>query len=133
VQPDCVIQNTTAETLYEVPLLLAKEGLDRGGLPQAGLDTPARPGRSGARWSTSASKTPTARAHRLVGKYTQLHDAYLSVVEALAHAGTANGAVVDIKWVDSEESDARRTSEQLGDVRPASWCPAASATAASRA
>ena len=47
-------------------------------------------------------------AHRhvriaLVGKYTQLHDAYLSVVEALHHAGTANDAVVEIAWIDSEE------------------------------
>jgi hypothetical protein len=52
----------------------------------------------------------------LVGKYTQLHDAYLSVVEALAHAGTANDAVVEIKWVDSENLTAKNAAEQLGDV-----------------
>ena len=49
----------------------------------------------------------------LVGKYTQLHDAYLSVVESLNHAGTANGAIVDIEWVDSEELSDYNVNEKL--------------------
>ena len=49
----------------------------------------------------------------LVGKYTQLHDAYLSVVESLHHAGTANDAVVDIRWVDSETLTEANTAERL--------------------
>lgn len=49
----------------------------------------------------------------LVGKYTQLHDAYLSVVESLNHAGTANDAIVEIQWVDSGELTAENTAEKL--------------------
>ncbi len=49
----------------------------------------------------------------LVGKYTQLHDAYLSVVESLNHAGTANDAVVDIRWVDSETLTEASAAERL--------------------
>ena len=52
----------------------------------------------------------------LVGKYTQLHDAYLSVVESLNHAGTANDAVVDILWVDSETVTEQNVKEILGGV-----------------
>ena len=49
----------------------------------------------------------------LVGKYTQLHDAYLSVVESLNHAGFANSAVVNIRWVDSETLSAANVREKL--------------------
>ena len=102
VQPECVIQNTTAQTLYEVPLLLAKEGLDDVVCKRMGLITPRADLRE---WSAMVQREKCAKKHveiALVGKYTQLHDAYLSVVESLNHAGTANDAVVDIRWVDSE-------------------------------
>ena len=52
----------------------------------------------------------------LVGKYTQLHDAYISVVESLKHGGIANGVSVNIKWVDSEKVTAENVEEFLGDV-----------------
>ena len=57
-------------------------------------------------------------AHRkisiaLVGKYTQLHDAYLSVVESLNHAGTANDVVVSIRWVDSEDLTEKNVKDRL--------------------
>ena len=103
VQPDCVIQNATAETLYEVPLLMAKEGLDEVVCRKLGLITYQPDLRE---WSAMVRREKEAHRHvriALVGKYTQLHDAYLSVVEALHHAGTANDAVVEIAWIDSEE------------------------------
>ena len=103
VQPDCVIQNATAETLYEVPLLMAKEGLDEVVCRKLGLITYQPDLRE---WSAMDRREKEAHRHvriALVGKYTQLHDAYLSVVEALHHAGTANDAVVEIAWIDSEE------------------------------
>jgi CTP synthase len=117
VEQDCVIQNTTAETLYEVPLLLDREGLDEvvcrklklTGTPRADL----------TEWREMVQRVKSARKEvkiALVGKYTQLHDAYLSVVEALAHAGTANDAVVEIKWVDSEPLNDQNAAEQLADV-----------------
>ena len=103
VQPDCVIQNATASTLYEVPLLMAEEGLDEVVCRKLGLITH----RPDLREWTAMVKREKAASRRvriaLVGKYTQLHDAYLSVVESLNHAGTANDAVVEILWVDSGE------------------------------
>ena len=52
----------------------------------------------------------------LVGKYIQLHDAYISVVEALKHGGIANSATVNIKWIDSELLNESNLDEMLGDV-----------------
>lgn len=103
VDPSCVIQNSTASTLYEVPLMLAKEGLDQVVCEKLQLDTP-KPDLTA--WAALVERIKGANRQvqiALVGKYTQLHDAYLSVVESLFHAGTANDAVVSIRWVDSEE------------------------------
>ena len=102
VAPDCVIQNATAATLYEVPLLMAEEGLDEVVCRKLGLITHQPDLRE---WTAMVKREKNA--HRrveiaLVGKYTQLHDAYLSVVESLNHAGTANDAIVSIRWVNSE-------------------------------
>ena len=113
VDADCVIQNTTAETLYEVPLLMAKEGLDEVVCRKLGLITHQPDLRE---WSAMVKREKNA--HRrvciaLVGKYTQLHDAYLSVVESLNHAGTANDAIVDIRWVDSGELTEENAPRQL--------------------
>jgi len=103
IESDCVIQNSTAGCLYEVPLLLAGEGLDRVVCRKLGLNVPEP---DLTEWTEMVQRTKNSARHvtiALVGKYTQLHDAYLSIVEALSHAGTANDAVVTIKWVDSEE------------------------------
>ena len=116
VEPDCVIQNTTAETLYEVPLLMAKEGLDEVVCRKLGLITHQPDLRE---WSAMVKREKNAHKKvtiALVGKYTQLHDAYLSVVESLNHAGTANDAVVDILWVDSETVTEQNVKEILGGV-----------------
>ena len=108
VDPSCVIQNSTASTLYEVPLMLAKEGLDQVVCEKLQLDTP-KPDL--APWSALVSQIKGANRHvqiALVGKYT-----HLSVVESLFHAGTANDAVVSIRWVDSEEVTADNAKEIL--------------------
>ena len=113
VQPDCVIQNATASTLYEVPLLMAEEGLDEAVCRKLGLITHQPDLRE---WTAMVKREKAARRRvriALVGKYTQLHDAYLSVVEALNHAGTANDAVVEIQWVDSGAVTAENTAELL--------------------
>ena len=114
VQSDCVIQNTTAETLYEVPLLLQKEGLDEVVCRRLGLITPQPDLRE---WAAMVRREKNAKKHveiALVGKYIQLHDAYLSVVESLNHAGIANDAIVDIRWVDSETLNEKNLKESLG-------------------
>ena len=116
VEPACVIQNATAQTLYEVPLLLAKEGLDEVVCRKLGLITHQPDLRE---WSAMVKREKSASRQvtiALVGKYTQLHDAYLSVVESLNHAGTANDAVVDIKWVDSEMLTEKNVRQELSDV-----------------
>ncbi|MDD3346402.1 CTP synthase [Oscillibacter sp.] len=111
VEPDCVIQNTTAETLYEVPLLMAEEGLDEVVCRKLGLITHQPDLRE---WSAMVRREKQAVRKvtiALVGKYTQLHDAYLSVVESLNHAGTANDAAVEIRWVDSEALEEKNAAE----------------------
>lgn len=116
VHQDCVIQNTTAETLYEVPLLMAREGLDEVVCQKLQLDVP-KPDLS--EWIDMVQREKSAKRHvriALVGKYTELHDAYLSIVESLAHAGTSNQATVDIKWVDSEGLTSANVAQTLGDV-----------------
>ena len=113
VEPDCVIQNATARTLYEVPLLMAKEGLDEVVCRKLGLITHQPDLRE---WTTMVRREQAARRQvtiALVGKYTQLHDAYLSVVESLKHAGTANDAVVSIRWVDSQQVTVQNVEEAL--------------------
>jgi CTP synthase len=102
VEPDSVISNLTASTLYEVPLMLEQEGL--ADVVCRKLSLPAgKPELEN--WRAMVQRIKNARKHvtiALVGKYTQLHDAYLSVVESLSHAGTANDAIVHIRWIDSE-------------------------------
>ena len=122
VEEDCVIQNATAGTLYEVPLLMAQEGLDEVVCRKLGLITRQPDLRE---WSAMVKREKNASRRvriALVGKYTQLHDAYLSVVESLNHAGTANDAIVDIDWVDCEEltdgNAARRLSGCTGVLVP---------------
>lgn len=114
VSPDCVIQNATASTLYEAPLLLEREGLSAAVCRGLGLDCPAP---DLAEWSAMVGRIKSARKTvriALVGKYVGLHDAYLSVAEALFHAGTANDAVVSIEWVDSEELTRENIADTLG-------------------
>lgn len=116
VDADCVIQNTTAETLYEVPLLMAREGLDEVVCRKLRLNTPKADLTEWTQMVQHVKNVHKQTKIALVGKYTQLHDAYLSVVEALAHAGTANDASVEIKWIDSETLTEKNVNEELADV-----------------
>ena len=113
VEERCVIPNVTAHTLYEVPLLLEKEGLCDAVCRRLGLGerTPDM-----TEWTAMVEKIKGV--HRrveiaLVGKYTGLRDAYLSVAEALFHAGTACDAEVEIRWVDSENLTPENIAETL--------------------
>lgn len=115
VEPDCVIQNLTAQTLYEAPLLLEREGLADCVCRKLGLGN-VQPDLT--EWTAMVRRIKAAKCHvriALVGKYIQLHDAYLSVSESLFHAAAANDAVCDIKWVDSEELTQENIDDVLGD------------------
>ncbi|MEE0111138.1 MAG: CTP synthase [Oscillospiraceae bacterium] len=102
VKPDCVIENITLPNLYEAPLMLEKQNFSGIVCRELGLET-REPDLT--EWKQlveeiySRSKSVTIG---LVGKYVQLHDAYLSVAEALRHAGYALNSDVDIRWIDSE-------------------------------
>ncbi len=103
VDADAVISNMTCNTIYEVPLLLQKEGLDRIALQKLGLeDRPC----DMTEWKEMVNRILSAEKQvdiALVGKYVELHDAYLSVAEALSHAGFAFGTKIKIHWINSEE------------------------------
>ena len=102
VRPDCVIENRTLPILYEAPLMLEEEDFSLIVCRGLGLWTRAPElgeWRAMVERIRSLNRTVTIG---LVGKYVQLHDAYLSVAEALRHAGYACGAKVEIRWIDSE-------------------------------
>ncbi len=115
VRSDCVIENLTIPVLYEAPIMLEKSKFSDIVCRELNLTTP-EPNMS--EWLGMVEKIRgrkrTVRI-ALVGKYVKLHDAYLSVMEALAHAGYDHSARVDIDWVDSETLDEENVATRLGD------------------
>ena len=115
VKPDCVIENITLPELYEAPIMLEKSNFSSIVCRELGINAPEI---DLSDWNAmldrihSRSKKVTIG---LVGKYVQLHDAYLSVAEALRHAGYAHGATVSIKWIDSETVNEQNVGEILED------------------
>ncbi len=102
VDRDCVIENLTLPTLYEAPLYLERAHFSGIVCRKLHLETP-EPDLKEWQQMVDRVKHPTGTVTiALVGKYTQLHDAYLSVVEALRHAGYRQGVSVQIRWIDSE-------------------------------
>ena len=109
VKPDCVIENITLPCLYEAPLMLEQSNFSSVVCRELGIDAPAPKLTEWEHMVERIKHTDRRVTIGLVGKYVHLHDAYLSVAEALRHAGYALGAEVDIRWIDSEtitESDA---------------------------
>ena len=113
VPEDCVIENRTLESLYEAPLMLEKSNFSGVVCRRLGLESaPPDLTEWKALVSSIKGRNRTVRI-ALVGKYVQLHDAYLSIAEALAHAGFAVKAHVEISWIDSEELDESNIEEKL--------------------
>lgn len=105
VSPKAVVTAQDAPSIYQVPLDLHEGGLDAVICESLGLTTP-EPDLSDWKAMVKRMFSPEDTITvALVGKYVDLPDAYLSVVEALDHAGTANGVKVDIRWVSSDEMD----------------------------
>lgn len=112
-----VLQNLDVEVLYEAPLAMEHEHLAQVACECLKLDCP-EPDLAEWRGMIEAWKHPqTEVTVALVGKYTQLHDAYISVVEALKHGGVANRAQVTIKWIDSETVTKQNVTEFFSDVK----------------
>lgn len=111
-----VIQNLDVETLYEVPLAMEKENLAQTVCQCLKLDCPEPDIRFWEEMVDSIKHLNKEVTVALVGKYTALHDAYISVVEALKHGGFAHNAQVNIKWINSEELSDDNAAETLQDV-----------------
>ena len=111
-----VLQNLDVEVLYEAPLAMEEEHLAEVACQCLNLPCP-EPDLDEWRTMIDAWKHPEKEVTvALVGKYIQLHDAYISVVESLKHGGVANRASVNIKWIDSETVTPENVGELLGDV-----------------
>ena len=117
VKPECVIENLTMPSLYQCPLMLHTNGLDDVVVEKLKLDVPPA---DLTEWKQVVSRIATRSKTctiALVGKYVKLHDAYLSVMESLYHAGFENDSQVEIKWVESEDlTDQAACKEAFADV-----------------
>ncbi|MDI3317756.1 MAG: CTP synthase [Bacillota bacterium] len=104
VPTEAVVENVDASSIYEVPLLLHREGLDRIVLDRLRLSPRKTVDLAPWRAMVERIRHPHRRVRiGFVGKYVRLQDAYLSIVEALHHAGAAHDARVEIEWIESEE------------------------------
>ena len=116
VKPDCVIENITLPNLYEAPLMLEKSGFSEIVCRELNIKASAP---DLADWTALVEKIKGERKEvyiGLVGKYVELHDAYLSVAEALRHAGYYHDAKVKISWIDSETITDENASEILSGL-----------------
>lgn len=114
IEPENVITNLDAETLYEVPLMLEEEGLATKVCNMLDLEV-SEPDLS--KWEEVVNIEKNLKDSvniALVGKYVELHDAYLSVAEALKHAGLSNNVKVNIDWVHAEDVTKENAKEILG-------------------
>lgn len=111
-----VLQNLDVEYLYEAPLAMEKENLAKVVCDALHIDCP-KPDLEDWNHMIENLRNPKYEVTiAMVGKYIQLHDAYLSVVEALKHGGIEARASVNIKWIDSEELTLDNLKEQLSDA-----------------
>ncbi|CUH96493.1 CTP synthase [Propionispora sp. 2/2-37] len=114
IDVDAVIQNKNVATIYQVPLMMQEEGLDYIALEKLNLKVAEA---DMADWSAMVDKIlhpSRAVTIAIVGKYVALQDAYMSVAESLRHAGIANDAAINIKWVNAEEIE--KETVDLGDI-----------------
>ncbi|HZX46075.1 MAG TPA: CTP synthase [Clostridia bacterium] len=117
VEPEAVVQNSDVATIYDVPLLLEQEGLDDLVVEMMGLENCPPPDMTEWEGLVERIKNPRHKVKiALVGKYVELHDAYLSVAEALCHGAIANDASLEIEWVQSADVTEANVAEKLRDA-----------------
>ena len=114
VKKDCVIENITLPLLYEAPLMLEKNHFSDIVCRELSINAPAPDMTEWVQMLERINSRTVTATIAIVGKYVKLHDAYLSVAEALRHAGFECGAHVDIAWIDSETITEENVSEVLG-------------------
>lgn len=118
VSKECVILNKTLSNLYEVPLMLYEQGMDRTACHKLRIENKPVIESEHKKWQHLVSKIKARRGNitiALVGKYIKLHDSYLSIVEALQHASFYIGKKVSIKWVDSDSVTKESAKEIFSD------------------
>ncbi len=114
VRPDAVIAAQDLKSIYEAPLAYHREGMDQAVLDAFGIAPAPKPNL--ARWQDVADRVYNPEGEvkvAIVGKYTQLEDAYKSIAEALIHGGMANRVKVKIEWVDAETFDTEDATPHL--------------------
>ncbi len=116
VKKEHVLENLDAKSLYEVPLLMEKEHLAQAVCECLQIDCPKPDLEEWTQMVHIFQNPKHSVVIGLVGKYVELHDAYLSVAEALAHGGIANESSVEIRWINSEELTPDNLEEYLHDV-----------------
>ena len=112
VKPDCVIENMTIPVLYEAPIMLEKNHFSEIVCRELNINAPTIDMSEWEKMLESIHSRNKSVTIGIVGKYVQLHDAYLSVAEALCHAGYVYGSTINIKWIDSESI----TKETVADI-----------------
>jgi CTP synthase len=113
VEKDCVVQNLDAETLYEVPLMLEQEGLAKIVCRKLQIECTS-PDLEEWKQMVEREKNPNGSVKvALVGKYVELHDAYISIVESLKHAGIHHQTEIEIDWINAEAVNANNVGEIL--------------------
>jgi CTP synthase len=124
VQRDAVIPLETAkDSIYEVPLTLESAGLGRIVTERLGLEQ-SEPDLDEWRAFVEQLRNPSSRARiAIVGKYVELHDAYLSIKEALVHAAVHHEGAIDFDWVHSEDLEVSSAKDVIGDVDGILLCP----------
>ena len=117
IKKDCVIENSTLPVLYEAPLMLEKSNFSEVVCRELGIKGTTC---DLTEWTAMVERVKNATETikiAIIGKYVQLHDSYLSVVESLKHAGFANDLKVEIEWIDSEEINKETVAEKLKDCK----------------
>ncbi len=117
VPADSVIEAPDVDTIYRVPLVLHENGLDERVVRFLQLDAAADPALDAWRRLVDRITAPTRRVRvAVVGKYTNLHDAYKSIMEAFVHAGAAHDTKVELTWIGSEELESRDPDTLLAEM-----------------
>ena len=118
VGEDCVINNTTCKSLYEVPLMLHAQNMDDVVCRDLGIENTRKDYPMLSDWSKMVETIHARQGEiqiALVGKYVKLHDSYLSIIESLNHASFVVGKNIKIKWVDSDTVTDETAAEIFGD------------------
>jgi CTP synthase len=117
VSINAVIESRDAETIYDVPMLMLEEELDKVVLEKLGLPTKITPDLTTWKAFLHVLKNPKQEVNiGLVGKYVELKDSYKSISESFIHAGVANQCRVNIKWIHSEKLTKANISKQLSEL-----------------